>query len=131
MAFSLKPGWLFLVPVLALAQEATSSLRDPTRPPAAFSSSAAETDLSSADAQAGGRLRFVLMPRRGGKPSALIDGQVVPLGGRVGDARLIRLTESEAVLEGAAGREILYLTPGVSKKPVQTKTARERQKERP
>ena len=131
MAFALKLLPLFLCPALALAQGTGASLKDPTQPPASFSATlTGESGLSATGAPGGGRLRSIIMPRRGGKPTALIDGQIVRLGGKLGDARLIRLTESEAVLEGPSGRETLYLTPDVTKKPVGT-TMRLRQKEMP
>ena len=133
MAFALKLLPLFVCPALALAQApaTATSLKDPTQPPASFSATlAGESGLSATGAPGGGRLRSIILPRRGGTPSALIDGQIVRLGSKLGDTRLIRLTESEAVLVGPAGKETLYLTPDVTKKPVGT-TARLRQKEMP
>jgi MSHA biogenesis protein MshK len=70
----------------------------------------------------------VLTPKKG-KPTAVIGGQVVPLGGFVGEARLVRLSETEAVLEGPEGIERLYLTPDVEKKMNVTKGASRRKKE--
>lgn len=85
------------------------TLADPTRPPAGFLESATPGEA------AGGRvLQSVIIPRQG-KPLAVIDGQTVRLGQRVGDARLIKLNEREAVLDGPQGIERLLLTPGVEK----------------
>ena len=56
----------------------------------------------------------MLIPRQG-KPLAVIDGQSVRLGQRFGEARLIRVSEREAVLEGPEGIERLQLTPGIEK----------------
>lgn len=92
------PGW---------AQ--TPMLADPTRPPAGVID-AAETG----EASAGRVLQFVIIPRQG-KPLAVIDGQTVRLGQRYGDARLVKVSEREAVLDGPQGRERLLLTPGVEK----------------
>ncbi len=92
----------------ALAQP----LADPMRPPAA-----------PAPEQAGGeaatpqpRLQSVLI-----SPSrrlAVIDGRVVRLGERVGDATLAAISESQVVLQRAGGRETLRLNPVAQKTPV-------------
>ena len=98
----------------AFAQARTQApLRDPTRPPAGVFESADAGEL--AGEKAGGRvLQSVLIPRHG-KPLAVIDGQTVRLGQRFGEARLIRVSEHEAVLDGSQGIERLQLTPGVGK----------------
>lgn len=130
MAGTLKTGWwLLLVSAQALAQNAPSTaVGDPTQPPASFvAAPAAEGNGGTS----GSRLRSIILPRNGGRPAAVIDGQVIRLGEKLGEARLIRLTETRAVLEGPAGKETLYLTPDVTKTPVVTKTARQRKKELP
>ena len=130
MALSVKPALLLLLfcAALAQAQGTATSINDPTRPPASF---VATPTTVTGVTEAGGRLRSVKIPRRGGRPTAVIDGQVVRLGQKLGEARLVRLTETEAVLESAAGRETLRLTPDVIKKPVLTKVTRPRKKEMP
>ena len=70
---------------------------------------------------AGPLLQSVMIPKKG-KPVAVIGGQQVRLGQRVGQSRLIRLTEREAVLEGPAGIERLLLTPGIEKTNVMTRS---------
>jgi MSHA biogenesis protein MshK len=47
---------------------------------------------------------------------AVISGEVVALGGRYGGARLVRLTESEAVLKNGADVTVLRLHPLVEKR---------------
>jgi len=87
---------------------------DPTRPPAAW----LEQPGAVQAAEGGGlRLQSVLMPQRG-KPVAIIGGKTVTVGGRVGDARLVSLTEREAVLQGPDGVTRLYLTPDVKKQMI-------------
>ncbi|MDP3031348.1 MAG: hypothetical protein Q8N33_04645, partial [Rhodocyclaceae bacterium] len=54
--------------------------------------------------------------RKGGKPAALINGSVVELGGKVGEARLIRINEDKVVLRGPQGDETLRLIPAAEKK---------------
>lgn len=99
----------------------TGVLDDPTRPPAA-------AFMGGAGVESGKRLSSVVLPKNG-RPAAIIGGQVVPLGGMVGNARLIRVTEYEAVLDGPDGIERLYLTPDVEKKVNKTKAAVRRNKE--
>lgn len=98
----------------ALAQ---NSLADPTRPPAGSSLA-----LEGAGEAVGAVLQSVMIPKKG-KPRALIGGQQVVLGGMYGESRLVSLTEREAVLEGPAGTEHLYLTPGIEKTNIVAKTA--------
>ena len=104
--------------LLLLAASAHAEMADPTRPPPAFLAPA-EASGSAADAGEGLRLQSVLLPQ-GGKPVAVIGGKTVVLGGRVGDARLLRLTEREAVLQGPEGTTHLYLTPKVDKRMIET-----------
>lgn len=110
------PLLLIAATVLAAPVFAQGNLADPTRPPAG---SALAVD--GAGEAAAPLLQSVMIPKRG-KPTALIGGQQVVLGGKYGDSRLISLTEREAVLEGPAGTEHLYLTPGIEKTNIVAKT---------
>ena len=107
--------WACLAPAPVSAQAQTQTpLADPTRPPAGV------LDPATAEDTAGGRvLQSVLIPRQG-KPLAVIDGQLVRLGQRYGDARLIRVNEREVVLDGPEGIERLQLTPGIEKTNIRT-----------
>lgn len=129
MAIHLTPLVLVLFCCGQAMAQGSATVADPTRPPAAFSGGVTVTGEAAADA-GGSRLRSVKLPKRG-KPSAVIDGKVVYLGGKIGDSKLTRITENEAVLTSQTGKETLYLTPDVSKKPVAGKTARQRKKETP
>lgn len=111
----------------ALAVDAPAMLADPTQPPAAI---VGPDGLATAGPGATG-LTSVKVPKKGGRAAAIIDGQVVTVGEMVGAARLVRLTETEAVLEGPEGVERLYLTPNVEKKMNVTKSAARRQKDKP
>ena len=91
-----------------------ASLGDPTRPPNTVV-------VDGANALAVGeappvRLQMIKLPQEG-RPVAVIDGKVVPLGGYVGEARLVGLTTREAVLRGPQGTERLTLAPDVDKRP--------------
>ena len=96
-------------PVLA---QTPAPLADPTRPPAALVASPVAAPAPSAVSG----LQTVIM-RPGRKPLAVINGSTVLLGGKLGDATLVHLSESEAVLLGPAGREVLRLTPSAEVKP--------------
>lgn len=99
-----------LVGVLAVMSAAVQvqadDLRDPTRPPAAMLAPAAAAS-AVADAP---QLQSVLLGK-GRPPAAVISGQLVLLGGRLGDAKLVRVTERGAVLKGPQGETTLALMP--------------------
>lgn len=114
-----------LLTTSAGAADVSPALDDPTRPPA----SVVGAD-GSASASGSIGLTSVMLPKKG-KATAVIDGQVVEIGGQVRDARLVRVSETSAVLEGPGGIERLYLTPDVEKKMIVTKGAVKRQKDKP
>lgn len=99
-----------LAPFAATAQ----SMSDPTRPPSAddlarFGSSGI-AGLSSEY-----RLDAVILSQ--GRKLAVINGQTVPLGEKIGEARLVRVTESGAVIRKDDGTETLRFHAGVEKTP--------------
>lgn len=85
-------------------------LPDPTRPPAAV-----EAPQPGEAGSAVPVLQSVILGK-GRKPMAIISGQRVELKGRFGEARLTRLSETEAVLDGPQGRQVLKLTPQAEKR---------------
>ncbi|MFA6312361.1 MAG: hypothetical protein WCV99_09710 [Sterolibacterium sp.] len=89
-----------------------AALPDPTRPPV---TSAEPVAAGAESAPPPSGLQTVILGR-GQKPMAVINGTMVELGGKVGDATLVKLTESEAVLQGPAGKQVLHLLPGLVKK---------------
>lgn len=97
----------------ALVGMAQAQLPDPTRPPANLVTSAGAPEAAPPAAQA---LQSVIL-RKGGKPAALINGELVELGGKVGEARLVKIREDRVVLRGPLGEETLRLTPEAEKKP--------------
>lgn len=84
-------------------------LTDPTRPPGALAVTASDGMVSS-----GPVLQSVKLTQ--GRKVAMISGEMVALGGRYGSARLVRLTESEAVLKDGAETTVLKLFPLVEKR---------------
>jgi hypothetical protein len=110
-----------LVAVLALmaAAPAQAQVPDPMRPPDV----AAAVDGGSAAASGNAGVQAVFL-RRGAKPAALINGEYVVQGGKLGDRRVLKITEAEVVLRDAAGqKETMKVITGAEKTPVEKKTA--------
>lgn len=97
--------------VAAVSVAHAQSLADPTRPPAAFGSPAAAADSGPEPSNLQSIIR-----NNFGKPAAIINGEYVMLGGRVGDARLVKIGEDSVTLKSASGSETLMLIPGVERK---------------
>ena len=111
--------WLagFAASAAALAQ-----LPDPTRPAAALMT---QDVAGGVGAPADSGVRTVIL-RPGGKSAAVVDGQYVEVGGKLGDMRVLRITEGEVVLAGESGREVLKATPAIEKVPARKKAAAQR-----
>lgn len=121
MASRLNPTLIALAAALTgLAPHALAQvLPDPTRPPG-------NTELGSSSYAPSG-LQSIIRPA-GQKPRALIHGEVVTLGDKLGGAdgtqRLIAVNADSVVLRDSEGnRETLTLTPGISKSPAKNKSS--------
>jgi hypothetical protein len=99
---------LMALPCLVQAQSA-----DPTRP--AIDTSAGTDPALEAGVAANTGLQSVIL-RKNGKPAALINGSLVELGGKVDEARLVKVGEDHVVLRGPMGDETLRLMPAAEKK---------------
>ncbi|MDO8464487.1 MAG: hypothetical protein Q7S46_04435 [Gallionella sp.] len=88
--------------VLCYAEELT----DPTRPPAII----AIPETTAGGSPSPGLQSIIISKNR---RAAIIDGETVELRDKHGDATLIEVTESGVVLQGAQGRQVLTLFPGV------------------
>lgn len=117
--------WLVCLCAGLLSGAATAQLADPTRPAHDVAAPAG----AAADAASASGLQSIIR-RKGGKPAALINGTVVELGGRLGEARLIRIGEDFAVLRGPLGDETLRLTPALEKKTATAAQATPKRKQR-
>lgn len=112
MSLSIKQGMALAGTLIAAATAASAQgLADPTRPPASLAAPG-----SVPVASGGPVLQSVMLSP--GRKLAMINGQVVALGGRYGSARLVRLTDSEAELKDGAETIVLSLYPQVEKRPV-------------
>ena len=92
---------------------------DPTKPPGAGAGMQAADD-----APAGKQLQSILFS--GGRKVAVISGTMVPLGGMLGESRVVKITESEVVLKTGEEMETLKLFPGIDKQPVKRAPSRAR-----
>jgi len=95
--------------------QSDASLPDPMRPPTAAGDFAPAANVSSEGMPATSNGLQTIILGRGRKPMAVINGVTVGLGDKVGEARLVKLSETQAVLQGPGGKETLYLTPGIER----------------
>lgn len=101
-----------------------AAVADPTRPPSAAAAVPTSTSAPAAGPLGDAELvlQSVFRPRKG-KSSAIINGQRVALGESLGEARLVRILETEVILRGPGGDQHLSLTPAVSMKAVKSKAS--------
>lgn len=107
---------------MALAWAGDELLPDPTQPPAALMQPVVPAG-GGATGAATPVLHTVIL-REGAKPAAVIGDQLVELGGRFGDAKLVKVGAGEVVLAGPGGKQVLRLIPGVSRTVPDDKTKR-------
>ena len=93
---------------------ALAQVPDPMRPAGALTTP--EASVGTAAPVASGVQTVIL--RSTGKSAAVINGQYVEVGDKLGDKRVLKISESEVVLRGESGREIIKLTPSIEKVPV-------------
>jgi len=108
MKRALCPGLVaatLLFPAAVYAQRITV---DPTRPPAGFGTGAADTERETAG---GVRLQTVMISPT--QRAAIINGVVVRLREKYGDAVLVKVSENEVVLKGAGAQQVLRIHPEV------------------
>jgi MSHA biogenesis protein MshK len=105
---------------LAVASVRAQALTDPTRPPNANAP-------ADAPQEAGGpQLQSVLIsPRR---RLAIINGTMVSLGDMLGEAKVVKISETEVVLQKGDETEVLKLFPGVDKQAARRSSRQGRSK---
>lgn len=102
--------------VAALTASHAQALSDPTKPPAGIDKPvAAPGDAATTEPAAAG-LQAIIR-RQGARPAAVINGEYVVLGGRVGEAQVVAIGDDTVTLKSATGTETLKLAPGVDKAP--------------
>jgi len=109
--------FLFLAGIMGVTP-ALAQVQDPTRPagtllmPEGGAAAAAESGVQT------------VILRRGGRSAAVINGQYVEVGGMLGDRRVLKISESEVVLKGESGREVIKVTPAIEKMPTKKAAAK-------
>lgn len=106
--------------VAAISGAQAQTLTDPTRPPSA--TSALPGSPAAQEEAAGTQLQSILISS--GRKVAVINGTMVPLGGMVGEARVVRITETQVVLKKGEETEVLKMYPGIDKRAVKRSAAR-------
>jgi len=96
---------------MAWAGSTLAQVPDPTRPAGAMMTPDVAGGVA---APAGSGVQTVIL-RPGGKSAAVINGQYVEVGGKLGDKRVLKISESEVVLKGESGREVIKVTPAIEK----------------
>ena len=108
MKRALCPGLVaatLMFPAAVYAQRITV---DPTRPPAGFGTGAADTERETTG---GVRLQTVMISPT--QRAAIINGVMVRLGEKYGDAVLVKVSENEVVLKGGGAQQVLRIHPEV------------------
>lgn len=115
----MRKGALYCIiaTVVAMGGAQAQALTDPTRPPSALPGSPAAPEETR-----GAQLQSILLSS--GRKVAVINGAMVPLGGMVGEARVVRITETQVVLKKGGETEVLKMYPGIDKRPVKRAAAR-------
>ena len=112
MAKQQKRGGLAVLLLIALAAPVAAcaqALRDPMRP------ADAPATRSVAEAPAGPGVQLVITsPTR---QLAVIDGNVVPVGGSARNGKLASVSDSVVVVNKNGERDVLLLHPNIDKKP--------------
>ena len=112
-------GVLLLCGAATHTASAAPPLPDPTRPaafaePAASSALPRRSDITAVAAPAAPQLQSVQIATNGGS-TALVDGRLVRVGGRVGELTVFAIDEQGLWLRGARQDQRLSLLPGVAK----------------
>jgi MSHA biogenesis protein MshK len=97
--------------VLAALAGRSAAVDDPTRPPSGLRAGGGQR-MGSGD---GLVLQTVIIAP--GNRSAIISGEHVVLGGKIGNARLVKVNEAAVVLLIGSTQRRLELYPGVHKRP--------------
>jgi len=121
LAATLLAGGLLHAQVQA---QSLSTLVDPTRPRSAVDPQVARVPArvdSAAAPRAWPKLQSVQTPAQG-EASAMIDGRIVHVGERIGEATLTAIGAQSIVLRTARYEQHISLTPGIAKTASPTTT---------
>ncbi|MGH6782715.1 MAG: hypothetical protein ACREB5_11505 [Sphingomonadaceae bacterium] len=106
--------------MLVTGAVAAQGLVDPTRPPHL---GAAPVGVGATGDGPPGAYRLETVILSPGRKLAVINGTLVPLGGKIGEGRLVRVTESGVVIRTGDAVETLQFHPGLEKRAVKARAA--------
>jgi len=104
--------WLVALCAGAAQCASAQALTDPTRPPNVVQGE------QGVESEPRTELQSVLISR--GRRLAIINGETVALGGKLGDAKVTKISETEVELTYPDRKEVLKLLDGVERKPIRT-----------
>lgn len=110
--------WIAAVGILFAGAVFAEDLVDPTRPAVA-----SRAEMPAVEILKPAGLQSVIISKQ--RSAAIIDGQTIELGGKYGDVRLIEVSDTGVVLQGAQGRQVMTLFPGVSMSKKKSKQGRD------
>ncbi|HJV74994.1 MAG TPA: MSHA biogenesis protein MshK [Noviherbaspirillum sp.] len=108
LLFASASGLACVIHVQVLAQV----LNDPTRPPAATLPDEGANGVASESAAPVLQSILISPSRR----QAIISGKTLTVGERVGDAKIVRITENTVILRNGTDLQTLKLFPGIEKR---------------
>ena len=108
-------GFLGMIAVVGLVHPVWPQIAiDPTKPPSGFA--VGDPEMAGEGGGGGPVLQSVLISASG--RAAIINGEMVKLGQKYGDAVLIRVAENEVALKSGDSTQVLKLYPGVEKRDI-------------
>lgn len=96
-----------------LALSTIAQVADPTRP-----ADTPLTDGASAGTDNSRGLQAIIVRPGKNRSTALVAGQTVHIGSKVGEQRVVKISDNAVILQGDKGREVLQLIPAIKKTPV-------------
>jgi len=116
---------LVLSGLMILASPSFADLHDPTRPPEFLLNESGSASTSGKKTESASATGFVLMSTMisDKRTAAVINGEVVSKGDKVGDMNVVDIKPYKVLLKGASGRMILTLIndENLTRKPVNEK----------
>ncbi|MDO9273829.1 MAG: hypothetical protein Q7T94_12530 [Rugosibacter sp.] len=106
------------IAISLLSLSAVAQVADPMRP---ADMPIADGSSSSLSADNSSGLQAIIVRPDKKRSTALIAGQTVRLGSKVGEKRVVKIIENQVTLQGDDGPEVLRLTPSIQKTPVAKK----------
>lgn len=113
MAYGLSlRGSCGLLACLVASGMALAQVGDPMRPPEGVVAGDGGGGMAAPQS---GVQTVIVRPK--GKSMAVINGKQVSIGDKLGDKKVVKISENEIVLKGDSGREVIKVMPTIVKVP--------------